>query len=74
MINAFSSGKQLSYIRHDSKTAIFCAFNTDENNAAIDVPPGYRNGICLAGTKLVDGKLIIPGMGCAFLEITHQNI
>lgn len=74
MVNAFSSGKQLSYIRHDDKTALFCAFNTDENNAAIDVPPGYRNGICLAGTRLVDGKLIIPGMGCAFLEITHQNV
>lgn len=74
IVNAFSSGKQLSYIRHDGQTALFCAFNTDEEDAAIDIPPGYRNGTPLAGTEIIDGKLLIPAQSCAFVEITHQYV
>lgn len=74
IVNAFSQGKQLSYIRRDKQTALFCAFNTDEKDGIIDIPPGYRQGVPLAGTKVIDGRLFIPAQGCAFLEITHQYV
>lgn len=69
MLDAFSHGRQISYIRHDDKTALFCAFNAESKDVAIDIPPGYSMGSPIMGTRLEDGKLYIPAFGCAFLEI-----
>jgi glycosidase len=63
----FAKGCRLSYIRHDSQTAIYCTFNTSEEEITIAPPPGFADGKPLLGTTLDNGKLIIPPLGCAFL-------
>lgn len=69
IVNAFSSGRHISYVRHDNQTALFCAFNAGFQDITIDIPPGYAHGRTLLGTQIIDGKLWIPALSCAFLEI-----
>lgn len=69
IINAFSSGRHISYVRHDNDSALFCAFNASFHDVSIDMPPGYSHGKLLLDTRLQDGKLLIPALGCAFVEI-----
>lgn len=56
-------------MRHDSNGALFCAFNAGFQDVLIDIPPGYSHGKLLMDTRLQDGKLVIPALGCAFVEI-----
>ena len=69
IVNAFSSGRHISYVRHDNQTALFCAFNAGFQDITIDIPPGYAHGRALLGTQITDGKLWIPALSCAFVEI-----
>ncbi|MGN0551554.1 MAG: glycoside hydrolase family 13 protein [Acutalibacteraceae bacterium] len=69
MINAYSGGRTITYIRHDEESALFCGFNAGFHDIYLDIPPGYSAGTPLLGTQIRDGKLIIPALGCAFIQL-----
>lgn len=66
-INVYADGRRISYIRHDARTALYCTFNTGEQDEIITPPPGYADGTPLFGTKLENGKITVPALGCAIL-------
>lgn len=66
-ISTFAEDRRISYIRHDSQSSLFCTFNLYDYELVIDPPPGYGNAESLLGTKLENGKLTVPPLGCAFL-------
>ena len=66
-INVHAQGRRIAYIRHDENTALYCTFNSGESDAIITPPPGYANGTPLFGTKLENGKITAPALGCAML-------
>ena len=69
IINSYSQGRQMSFVRHNENSALFCSFNAGFHDLAIDIPPGYRNAKPLLDTIIRDGKVIIPANSCAFLQI-----
>ena len=66
-INVHAQGRRIAYIRHDENTALYCTFNSGEADEIITPPPGYANGTPLFGTKLENGKITVPALGCAML-------
>lgn len=66
-INVHAQGRRIAYIRHDENTALYCTFNSGESDEIITPPPGYANGTPLFGTKLENGKITVPALGCAML-------
>ena len=57
----------LSYIRLDSKSSLYCAFNASNEERIMDPPPGYADGTPILDTKLENGKLTMPPLSCAFI-------
>lgn len=57
----------LSYIRLDSKSSLYCAFNASNEERILDPPPGYADGTPILDTKLENEKLTIPPLSCAFI-------
>lgn len=66
-INVYADGRRLAYIRHDKDTALYCTFNSGEQDEIILPPPGYADSTPLLGTKLENGKITVPALGCAML-------
>lgn len=66
-INVYADGRRIAYIRHDKKTALYCTFNSGDQDEIILPPPGYADGTPLFGTKLENGKITVPALGCAML-------
>lgn len=66
-INVFAEGRRLAYIRHDNKSVLYCTFNTGNEEMLVTPPPGYSNAKPLLGTKVTDGKVVVPALGCAVL-------
>lgn len=66
-INVHADGRRIAYIRHDKNTALYCTFNSGEEDEIVIPPPGYADGTPLFGTKLEDGKITVPALGCAML-------
>lgn len=66
-INVYADGRRIAYIRHDKKTALYCTFNSGDQDEIILPPPGYADGTPLFGTKLEKGKITVPALGCAML-------
>ncbi len=66
-VNTYAEDRRISYIRHDSQSSLFCTFNLYDRELVIDPPPGYSSAEPLLGTKLENGKLTVPALGCAFL-------
>ncbi len=69
IINSFSHNRQISYIRHNDKSALFCCFNAGFHDISIEIPPGYQNAKPMMDTIVRDGRIIIPSNSCAFLQI-----
>ena len=68
-VNTFAEGKRLSYIRHDDTTAIYCVFNTGEEEMVFDTPPGYSNAQVFFDSRLENHKLYLKPLSCEFLLI-----
>ena len=68
-VNTFAEGKRLSYIRHDDTTAIYCVFNTGEEEMVLDTPPGYSNAQVFFDSRLENHKLYLKPLSCEFLLI-----
>lgn len=68
-INVYAEDRRIAYIRHDSNTALYCTFNAGDSIETFLPPPGYANGTPLLGTRLENGKLVLPPTSCAFLLI-----
>lgn len=66
-INAYAEGRRIAYIRHDKNTALYCTFNSGDKDEIITPPPGYAESTPLFGTKLENGKITVPALGCAIL-------
>ncbi len=69
IINYYSQGRQIAYIRHDTYSGLFCAFNAGFHDIFIDIPPGYKNAKALLGTVIQDGKIKVCASSYAFLQI-----
>lgn len=67
IINVFSQGRYLSYMRIDKDSSLFCGFNAGFTDLTTEVPPGYANGKPLFGTRMENNSLVIPACGCAFI-------
>lgn len=67
--DAYSDGRQMSYVRFDDTSALFCAFNSGDEEIVMDIPPGYIQGTPLMDTKIKDGKLILPPLSSAFIQV-----
>lgn len=67
--DAGSDGRLMSYVRFDENSALFCAFNASDEEMIMEIPPGYSQGKPLMDTKIRDGKLILPPLSSAFIEI-----
>lgn len=68
-INSFAKGRQLSYIRHDKKSAIYCTFNLADEESVIEVPDEFAKAKTQFGSKLENGKLHVKPLSCEFLVI-----
>ena len=68
-IDVFAEGRRLSYIRHDSKTSIYCTFNLADEEAVVSPPPGYSDATPMFGSKLENHKLYVKPVSCEFLMI-----
>lgn len=68
-ISAYANGRRLAYIRHDGKTAVYCAFNLYDREEEITPPPGYSDARVVFGSKFEDNKLTLRPLGCEFLVI-----
>jgi glycosidase len=71
-INAYATGRRLSYIRYDKETALYCTFNLNDYEEIIDPPPGYVNATPLFGSKLEHGRLHVAPYSCEFLLLDMQ--
>ncbi len=60
-------GRFLSYMRIDSDSSLYCAFNCGFSDIVTDLPPGYFNSRPLFGTCVENNTLRIPAGGYAFL-------
>lgn len=69
IINVYSQGRLLTYVRRDEKSALYCGFNSGFTDIVADIPPGYINGTPLFDTRIEHGKLIIPANGYAFIKV-----
>jgi len=69
ILNVYSQGRLLTYIRRDADSSIYCGFNSGFTDIISDIPPGYSNGTPLFDTRIENGKLIIPSSGCVFITL-----
>lgn len=67
--DAYSDGRYMSYVRFDDTSALFCAFNAGDEEVVMNIPPGYSQGTPVMDTKIQEGKLILPPLSSAFIEI-----
>lgn len=68
IVNVYSQGHLLSYMRTEKDSALFCAFNSGFSDITIDIPPGFiHNAHPLMGTTVMGSKLVVPSLGCAFM-------
>ncbi|GHU83023.1 hypothetical protein AGMMS50284_5870 [Clostridia bacterium] len=67
--DAYSNGRQMAYVRYDNNSALFCAFNADDTEFLMEIPPGYSDGTPIIGTEIRNGKLILPPLGCGFIQV-----
>lgn len=67
--DAYSGGRQMSYVRFDEKSALFCAFNAEDREVIMDIPPGYSYGTPVLDTQINEGKLVLPPLSSAFIQI-----
>lgn len=73
LINFYSQGRLLSYIRTDGNSTLFCAFNSGFSDMTIDVPPGFiYEGKPLLDTNVCGGRITIPSLGTAFMISQRQ--
>ena len=68
-LSAYANDRRLAYIRHDDKTAVYCAFNLYDRDEEITPPPGYSEARVVFGSKFEDNKLTLKAMSCEFLVI-----
>ncbi|MBQ1507693.1 MAG: glycoside hydrolase family 13 protein, partial [Ruminococcus sp.] len=68
-IGAFARDRRLSYIRHDSESAIYCVFSVYDYEVTIDPPPGYSNAKPLFGSRYENEKLYLKPMSCEMLVV-----
>ena len=68
-VNAFAKDRRLAYIRHDNKTAIYCAFNLMDHDDVLAPPPGYSEARVFFGSKFENNRLYLKSMSCEFLII-----
>ena len=68
-INAYARGRQLAYIRHDGKTALYCAFNLSDKAEEIPLPPGFLDAKPMLGSKVDGQKLQMQPQSCEFLTV-----
>ena len=68
-INAFARDRRLSYIRHDSESAIYCVFSAYDHEIVIDPPPGYSNAKPLFGSRYDGEKLYLKPTSCEMLVV-----
>ena len=68
-INATAHDRRLAYIRHDSKTALYCAFNLMDRDNDLTPPPGFSEATPFFGNRLENNRLHLPAMSCEFLQI-----
>ena len=61
--------RRLSYIRHDSESAIYCVFSVYDYEVTIDPPPGYSNAKPLFGSRYENEKLYLKPMSCEMLVV-----
>lgn len=67
--DAYSNNRLMAYVRFDDKSALYCAFNADDKERIMDIPPGYLQGVPVLGTQIKEGKLILPPLSSAFIQI-----
>ncbi len=67
--NVFSKGNILSYLRHDKESGIYCAFNMGEVDVIMDIPAALNCGKPHMGTEIINGRVIVPAKGCAFITM-----
>ncbi len=74
LINVYSQGRLLSYMRTTKDSSLFCAFNSGFTDMVIDIPPGFLyKGEPLMGTKVQDGRVVVPSLGTAFIVKKSDN-
>lgn len=66
-ISVYAKDRQMAYIRHDEKSALYCTVNLNESSVETDVPPGYANAKPLFGSRLENGKLYVAPLSCEML-------
>lgn len=67
--NVYSKGSVLSYLRHDTESGIYCAFNTGDVDVIMDIPAAIYDGRPLMGTEVVNGRVIVPAKGSGFIAM-----
>lgn len=67
--NVYSKGNILSYLRHDTESGIYCAFNMGDVDVIMDIPAALTDGKPLMGTETINGRVIVPAKGSAFITI-----
>lgn len=64
----YAEGRLLSYVRKDSKSKVFCAFNLSDSEAEFALPNGFENAeIYLDGYKIEKNKAYVKPMNCCIL-------
>jgi len=60
----YAEGRLLSYLRKDSKSKVFCAFNLSENEAEFDLPNGFENAEIRLDGEIKNGKAYVKPVSC----------
>ncbi len=66
----YAEGRLLAYIRKDSKSKVFCAFNLSENKAEFDLPKGFENLQIYFDGETKNGKAYVKPMSCCIIKGT----
>ncbi len=75
LINLYSQGRILTYMRTCAEGSVYCAFNTGFNDAYLQIPPGFAYmGKPVLGTHTENGKVLVPSLGCAFIVVNNYNV
>ncbi|MDO5123958.1 MAG: glycoside hydrolase family 13 protein [Eubacteriales bacterium] len=74
IINLYSQGRLLSYMRTCAEGSVYCAFNTGFNDVYLQIPPGFAYmGRPVLGTHTENGKVKVPSLGCAFIVVNNNS-
>ncbi|MGN0477196.1 MAG: glycoside hydrolase family 13 protein [Ruminococcus sp.] len=65
----YAKGNVLSYLRYDKESGIYCAFNTGDVDVIMDIPAVLYDGKPMMGTEIVNGRVIVPARGTAFIAM-----